>query len=104
MDLNKVSIVSSELTPSNNTHFGSAAGVTSEESFPVPSRRPSSARPNVDSLLVQELLAQNLIEPSEPAYTAPIAVVPKKGDSARFCLDLLTLNEDSPGFDSDTDT
>jgi hypothetical protein len=52
---------------------------------------PFALRPQVDKL-VQEMLAQGVIQPSSSPWASPVVLVQKKDGSMRFCIDYRRLN------------
>ena len=54
-------------------------------------RTPFALRKKVDTL-IQEMLEQQVIEPSESPWASPIVLVQKKDGGVRFCVDYRKLN------------
>ena len=54
-------------------------------------RMPLTKRAKVDTLIT-EMLADDIIRPSNSAYASPILLVPKKDGETRFCVDYRKLN------------
>ena len=54
-------------------------------------RMPLTKRAKVDTLIA-EMLADDIIRPSNSAYASPILLVPKKDGETRFCVDYRKLN------------
>ena len=42
---------------------------------------------------IKEMLELDVIEPSVSPYSSPVVLVPKRGGSARFCIDFHKLNK-----------
>jgi hypothetical protein len=67
------------------------------ESKPIkqnPYKCPMKLRPVLENK-VQELLNNNLIEPSTSPWSSPIILVKKKDDTYRFCVDFRKLNAET---------
>ena len=58
----------------------------------LPRRLPNALKPVVEEQ-VQEMLQNDVIEPSKSPWASPIVLVKKKDGSWRFCIDFRKLNE-----------
>lgn len=58
----------------------------------LPPRRTSYAQKQIIEQELDKMLAQDIIEPSNSPYAAPVLLVTKKDGSVRFCVDYRQLN------------
>ena len=57
-----------------------------------PYRRKNPAVPREEMVQVQQMLASDVIRPSNSPWASPVVMVKKKYDSLRFCVDFRQLN------------
>ncbi|BES95719.1 multicellular organismal development [Nesidiocoris tenuis] len=57
-----------------------------------PRRVPYAQEEHVDQL-IQEMLEQDVIEPSNSPWASPVVLIPKKDGSTRFCIDFRKINQ-----------
>ena len=83
-------LTSSELGSTDLVTHSIATGSHSPIRQPV-RRTPFALRDTVDKL-VQEMLEQDVIRPSQSPWASPIVLVKKKDNTMRFCVDYRRLN------------